>query len=42
MKVSEKAKAMKTRMSEMPPSLRTSPRMKRAPRRMMPALSQRS
>ena len=42
MKVSEKAKAMKTSMSEMPPSLRMSPRMKRAPSRMMPALSQNS
>ena len=36
------AKAMKTRMREIPPSLRMSPRMKRAPSRMMPALSQNS
>jgi hypothetical protein len=42
MKVREKANAMKTKRRDMPPSLRTSPRMKRAPRRMMPVFSQKS
>ncbi len=42
MKARDRAKAMKTRTSEMPPSLRMSPRTKRAPSRMIPALSQNS